>query len=76
MRTLKELPRFDLDHAGADRIRRRCHRALTRRSRPAILAERTRDRSARPFLEPALVAGISAAYLFEVFHRALLLYGL
>jgi hypothetical protein len=72
MRTLKDLPRFDLDHAGADRIRRQCHRQLTRRYGSACLAERTRDRSVHRLLEPALVAGISAAYLLEVFHRALL----
>jgi hypothetical protein len=76
MRTLKELPRFDLDHAGADRIRRRCHSQLTRRGGMAALAERARDRSVHRLLEPALVAGVSAVYLFEVFHRALLLYRL
>ena len=55
---LAALPEHDIDDWRRERTRTRAHRALLRRRRLAA-ADRTWSR----YLEPALVSGLSVAYL-------------
>jgi hypothetical protein len=69
------LPACEPDRRRADRSRARCHRAIDRNrwAKPSS-AHAARPLSAR-VLEPALVATVSAVYLFQVVWRALQLCG-
>jgi hypothetical protein len=72
---LASLPRVDVAPAHADRVRARCRATLHGRAD----AGRAWPPAAGPvwtrILEPALVAGISGAFLLEVVGRALSLEG-
>jgi hypothetical protein len=60
---LAGLPRSNPDAAGSQRVRRQCHRALNRRSRPSGPRVRRATTMFRRTLESALVGGFCAAYL-------------
>ena len=60
------------------RVRARCHAALEKRRRRALVRNGSRN-AARPpawhrALEPAIVGALCAVYLFEVLSRAVQLY--
>jgi hypothetical protein len=72
--TLPSLAAYDVDPARAAHIRARCRAALSGR------VDRRREWAGpappwRRIVEPALVAGISVAFLVEVIGRALSLEG-
>jgi hypothetical protein len=75
MEAFARLPVIEPDPRRAERVRARCHGAMGQRQ----WAEKLPARATSPFswrrLEPALLAGVCAVYLFEVLRRALLLYG-
>jgi hypothetical protein len=73
---LSALATHEPDPRRAPRVRARCHTALAtsqRRSRRAAAQPRL-HRSWRRTLEPAIVGGLCAVFLFEVLSRALHLY--
>ena len=72
---LASLPRVDIDPARADRVRARCRTTLDGRSDAGRAWPLAAGPPWRRILEPALVAGISAAFLLEVVGRALSLEG-
>ena len=63
------------DPAHAARIAARCHAVMARRRRLAGPGSAPARATWRRSLEPALVGGLCAVYLFEVLARALTLYG-
>jgi hypothetical protein len=74
---LGELPAYDVAPARAARIAERCHAELRRGACRRADAGLGWGRAARwqRVLEPALVAGVSVAFLVEVIGRALALEG-
>lgn len=76
LRAVSDLPVRELDHRRAERIRTRCHAALGRPTWTERLAANVRFRFDRPFLESAVVSGVSGVYLTEVVRRALHLCGM
>ena len=64
----------DVDAVRAERTRQRCHRALAREATRAARHRRSRA-DLRRLVEPALVAGVSLAWLAEVVRHALQLFG-
>ncbi|OFW05057.1 MAG: hypothetical protein A3H96_06000 [Acidobacteria bacterium RIFCSPLOWO2_02_FULL_67_36] len=72
LRRLERLPPAGPDAARAERVRTRCHKALARQAaqRPSRPPAKWRR------WEPALIGGLCLAYLTEVLHEALHLYGL
>lgn len=72
---LKALPVHDVSAGRAAEIRRRCEARLARRTGRAAPTHPARMRPWQQVLEPAMVAGISALYLYEVVRRAFMLQG-
>jgi hypothetical protein len=72
---LASLSPADVDPARAQRIRARCRATLDARSGTRHVRATPAGSAWRRILEPALVAGISAAFLLEVVGRALSLEG-
>jgi len=72
---IASLPVVDLDPARAEEIRARSRAALGRHARSRSPWTAAAWPAWRRVLEPALVAGVSAAFLLEVVGRALSLEG-
>lgn len=72
---LASVPIVDVEPARADRIRDRCRATLNRRAHSGPSWPAAGRAAWRRVLEPALVAGASAAFLIEVVGRALRLEG-
>lgn len=70
LRLLRNLPQATLDPSRADRIRARCHEALTHRPRQDSIWAHAAD-----FWAP-VAAGVGGIYLTAVLRQALAAYGL
>jgi len=73
---LGRLPAREPDRRTAERVRARCQAALARQRERREGTEGQPAWRWRRALEPALAAGASVIFLFEVTRRALELYGL
>jgi hypothetical protein len=74
MDTLSVLTTHEPDQNRVARTRARCHEALSKRTRRSPASMPALRPDWRRALEPAIVGGLCAVYLFEVLSRALRLY--
>jgi len=74
METLSVLTTHEPGDDRDSRVRACCHEALSKRTRPWPASMPPLRPGWRRALEPAIVGGLCAVYLFEVLSRALRLY--
>ncbi len=75
LQALSVLTIHEPDRSCADLIRTRCHARISVQRRSKGVMSPAAAQYCRRILEPSLVVLVSAVFLCEVLHRALMLYG-